>query len=212
MFISADTKNKLIKRLNDLNQDVKYLYDEYYLFTDTGIITSDDEHDLSSNGIRMTVSLIEFPEFNGMCIKLISKDIYTIIKEHKKEIAGVLIEDSKIYFIGSESRWNVGEVCETDKPDHNVIKSLYKLLDNFKELPPESVDEIANNAMVVLECNGIKANTTKDLIPNVKKNDKVMYNFTIDKSSDGKLATLYIYHEKSKKSIYTIHTYPILII
>lgn len=212
MFIAADTKNKLIKRLNDLNQDVKYLYDEYYLFTDTGIITSDDEHDLSSNGNRMTVSLIEFPEFNGICIKLISKDIYTIIKEHKKEIAGVLIEDSKIYFIGSESRWNVGEVCETDKPDSNTIKSLYKILENFKELSSDDVIEIVNNGMIILEYNGIKANTTKDLIPGVKKNDKVMYNFTIDKSSDGKLATLYIYHEKSKKSIYTIHTYPILII
>lgn len=211
MYIAADNKNKLIKRLNDLNQEVKYLYDEYYLFTDSGIIIADSEYDLSSNGIRMTVSLIDFSEFNGMCIKLISKDIYTVIKENKKDLCGILIEDSKIYLISNENRWSIGEVHENSKkPNHVKFKSICSLLNNFEELSSDDILTIVNNGMIILKSCGIGANATKDLIPGLKKNDIVKYTFSLDED-DKDLATLYIYHEKDKK-IYTIHIYPIIVI
>lgn len=206
---------KIIKCFNDINQDIKKIFKEYYFFHN-GIITGLKEDLLTKRGTHYVKTNIDNMSFSllinmlnnnidGYVIKLDSDKVYRVIKDFKSKIEKIVIDDDFIiYFelsdstrqeIGKKSLYPVSilEKINIDLFNKNEFISVGEK--NFAEL-------LIKNDFFNINVKGEYIRITKDLFPGLKKTDTLLFNVQ-DFNDD-----LFISHILIKRSAtYILHQY-----
>ena len=209
-----EINNKFIKKLNDLNQDVKYLFDIYYIFPN-GIIASHKKHYKLIKG--MHYGKTEYKLFDDCLdiIKLNSNNIYTAIKEHKKHLKFIEVRDDEIFLIGEED-YRIGNIIKTNSI--NIKDILFDIagydqtIENFTsviELSSDDVESMVKNEYRNIKYKDYRTRITKEIIPGLKKSHSISINMYSDKD-DNNLFGLCI--KNIRGSMTSFHMYKCIIL
>lgn len=192
------TEKNFVKRLNDLNQEMKNIFNEYYLFPN-GIISSEKQFRKLHKGdviISTTYNFID--EYKDHIIRLNAPNIYQTIKEHKKDIDGIINIDGTIFFTNEDESfislpigtvfgtkitksvktWPYGEYLSNLIGDCGWINELGHfefIIPEHLILDEDHVKSLVNNGITTIRSNGFSTRITKELVPSLKKTDTVMY-------------------------------------
>lgn len=195
MVQEYEFKKSEINKLFDLNQDLKHIFTEYYIYPCTNIIIGTNT---LHKGQHFVLSPFEFymelPE--NAVIKLNSKDIFTAINKNKKNIKKIAIynnddESKDICLLGDKQLFVIGKVLSIDDPELSTpsflfeyIRSLLKnesdgiYLDNTILLKDTVVEDLVANAYHDVHEDVFTTRITKEVIPGLKKSHKVFLFFT----------------------------------
>ena len=181
-----------LKKLNDLNQDLKTIF-ETYILSNSGFIYGES---ILRKGSHMVKSDFKFfiPCPGGYVFRINSKDLYTAIKDNKKHISQMSLVDNKLYIGNDEKVFQIG-VCVKAK-FINLHKQFqeYTQLDNVKiddaktaeELSNDDVKNLVGGFYIIIKNGKYKTRITKEVIPGLKKSHEVKIDF-FDHSKDKSL-------------------------
>lgn len=178
----TEITKKDIKLLNDLNQDLKNLYNVYYIYGDIAsnasesIIVGSGSSKIINHGVLVLINTL----FGDEPIKFISDNLYKVVKDHKKDITHISVKDSDIFFEGKES-YLIGRTnLLLDKNNIDVFKSINDKFSSF--VPDIEIDETGVIGLVTNECKTIKykdykTRITRELMAGLKKKHIIHISF-----------------------------------
>lgn len=214
MFVSKD--NKLLKRLNDINQDAKTIFGDSFTLYPNGIIEMDDNQNRFMTGTHYGLCEINNLGFNPIALSFNSRNYYRIMKNIKKtNISGLEINDYgdvDIVFTGiADSDLLVTEKGIVVKIIPRILTSVITEntpsisfnLDGFYDIGDETVVSLVENARYYVDINGYRCRITKQLIPGLKKSHKVYAKIESTDTDDIGLLTMIV----NRGSIKTFHQY-----
>lgn len=216
-----DAKKKDLKVINDLNQVVKNLFEQYVISLDENLIMgvsglsalNKGTHFSTYSGVEQIKNML--PE--GLkYIRLVAGSVFGAIRDHKKELIGIEVVDRNIYFTRKDAEADsivqiqIGDII--DRPlDDDWTYRTYFLAGKMKQIQmPEPSDLHVNllmeREMVMLKEGDYKVRVTKEIIPNLTSKSEVSILFTDEFVSDPTLFNLIIRMEKTGVATYSIYT------
>lgn len=189
MIENIEYDKKQIKKLNDFNQITKNYFQHYYTFNSGLIVCRDNEKfKKAQKGFHFcTTTIFPICEIEKLkTIGLTSDYVYKIIKDRKKEINGLIIENNEILFsMGENAACKIGNILELTnlpndlKDNYNLAaKTLNQCLMGTKyTLSDDEVTTLMTNGIILYQQDGYKLRLTKELIPNLKKDSTVNIQF-----------------------------------
>lgn len=203
----VEITKKDIKLLNDLNQDLKNLYNAYYISDDIAsnasesIIVGSGFSKIINPGVLSLINTL----FGNEPIKLISANLYNTVKDHKKDITHISVKDSDIFFEGNES-YLIGRTnLLLNENDIELFKMVNNKINSFT--PDIEIDESGVIGLVTNECKSIKykdykTRITRELMVGLKKKHIIHIAFE-DVNDEIFNMKLLVYRD----TIMTIHEY-----
>lgn len=209
--ITIGVTKKIIKGLNDINQDLKTIFSEYYLYPD-GIIVSEPEKYLYNVGSHMCkIEYLPVEELKSYILKLYSDKIYKTVKDYKKIIDSISVESGTIYLSGDGQKFHVGELIDIDSIKAKTIEKIY--LDSVEKfnkcslntkrmtIDAEDVEALVKNEFRYANIDKYSTRVTRGIAPGLKKShslsiwfndldDERLYNMMLDVER----ATVHSYH------------------
>ncbi len=184
-FLKIDWDKTNIKKLNDFNQITKRIFNGFYLFND-GIIINDMNNSKLSIGRHFATTLIEpIDDIPNNCIYLTTDKIYKTIRDNKKNIKHLLVNNNKIYIGNDEVKEKIGYVIKNIPL--NQKDPLLSFIEYHKKsssmLPQNIIDLLCDNGIYTYSEDIYKVRLTKELLPALKKNMKVIISFKQDENS-----------------------------
>lgn len=189
MFIDVDSKK--LKVLNDINQVVKKPFDRYYFLNN--VVFANLSNISLDAGVHFSYvdpdkySLKELlPHKENHVIELISEIVYKAIKDYKKVITKLSINDDKIYLTGDGNTFLIGRYVPVSE---EIIKLYETAADYIKDHPVSSMEEINEKDKASMYANEIvncgsgdkRIRLTKPLLPNITmKSDIYVKNLDIE--------------------------------
>ena len=209
-------KKEVLKAINDLNQIVKKLYTRYIIIRDKDLIVPDKDGLSIDKGTHFATSKLVttimdiFPDDVTM-ISLDAGAIFTIIKEEKSNIDGIMIHEGGVFFIMKDAGRSV--IIGSVKTDIELSQLTTRTIDlsqwvlgnlsfNYSD---RYVDNLMDKELVILRSGDKKARITKELIPNLTKKTVMAYEFTDELTNNTNTFNLIISMEKG--SVYQYHIY-----
>lgn len=214
MFIPKDTK--LLKRLNDINQDAKTIFGDSFTIYPTGLIVMDENPNRFMIGNHYGFCEINDMGFNPISLSFNSKNFYRMMKTIKKaNISGFEINDYgdvDVVFAGITSAELV--VAEKGVPvkiipriltamHTDTIPDIQYTANDCYDIGNDNVLRLFGNARYVVDSNGYRCRITKQLIPGLKKSHKVYAKIETTDTDDIGLLTLNV----DRGAIKTMHQY-----
>lgn len=214
-------KSKELKCIHDLNQIVKKLFSQYIIIRDSGLIIPDNDGLLPDKGTHFTLSpsvseIMEMlPDYIG-AISLDAKAIFDVVKEEKKKIRGIEIDNEIISFIlkdgddSSQTR-TIGRVITGvffHQPIYERILSIATWINENTDLQYDStyVDNLMNKELVILTSGRHRVRITRELIPNLSKTSTFAYEFADHFTDNPDTFNLIVSMEKGNVMHYHIYT------
>jgi len=216
-----ELKKGEINKLHDLNQELKNIYNEYYLTKD-GYIFGDSKLNKGKHfGITEFIWYFDFPVIDNNAetlLKLIPQNIFTAVSKNKKNLQYIKVdEDHKVYLSGEnlEEDILIGEF-------HSGINTIEELnnakafinsdmngsyMENSMMLTKDSVEKLVGNEFINIAEDKYRTRITKEIAPGLKKSH-VMYLFFFDNPDDKKLFHLGVKIERG--SCISYHKYTCL--
>lgn len=197
---------KLIKgelnRLNKINQELKHIFNYYIISNDgTMMLKNNDQYILS--GIHF-INLIDFKPFSFMYdfnnYEFSSKDIFDIIKNHKKDINSIFIDNGELYLKSDKDKYKIGNV----NSDVSYPLSYIDDSNNMIELSQSDCINLIRNKYVNLSLDKFRVRITKEVIPGLKKSHKIIIFFK-EHETDNKL--FYLILKVYRDGMITYHKY-----
>lgn len=177
MIIPVDSKK--IKVLNDINQVLKKPFIRYYF--DSGFAFTHPEYiEKMSSGFHFSyVNPSKYnvddllPHKEGYMIEISSDLLYKAIKDNKKVITDITIENNLIAFTGNSYTFPIGRYV---KITEDMIKLYNKCLDIYRDKDIVDMQKIDNSSIELIYANEIvncgkgdkRIRLTKPLIPHIK--------------------------------------------
>lgn len=206
---------KEIKKINDFNQDAKNIFTEYYILP-SGIIIGEST---LLRGIHFILLNDNLPIENKV-LSFNSKDIYTSIKDNKKNITNLLFVNSDIYFETIDINKNliIGQYYTTEESLPNKINAnkdtVSKIISDYISIQSNETVNIDTNDVESLVSNGVLNITagkymtriTKELIPGLRKNDNINILFYDDINPELFKIVIQVNRSKSKMISYHVYT------
>ena len=188
-----------LKRLNDLNQEMKNIFVNYSLFPNGVIMAEKKDKKLYKGDIIITTSYKFLDEFRNNVIHFNSDNIFQTIKNHKKDITGIKNENGVLYFVNDDESFISLAIAVLRDPHPQLNKLMSELLseyswihslnDKIVDIPKhmsidnDGVNCLIKNGVIPIESNGFRTRITKQLVPSIKKNDEIFY-YCIPKDDD----------------------------
>ena len=186
---TIELTKKDIKALNDMNQDLKSIFKSYYISGDIAInVPPEPVMGASCAKIISPAALTLIQTyFQGEPIKIISDNLYRVIKDHKKEITSLSVKNSDIFLDGKES-YHIGRVnifINLLTSDENIkqFKDANELFDSFTpdiELSETDVIGLVSNEYRNINYESYRTRITRQLMPGLKKKHYVHISFEDD--------------------------------
>ena len=207
-----------LNKFNNLNQDLKTVFKKYMLFPN-GYILGDP---ILRKGCHIGYTEFEMFFKHNNPLEFNSQAIFEAIKNNKKNIKFIKIDNNHIYFGGDDLLIEIGEVdtFHTSNKAYFESKALYKykwLLrdnniekdNNFKvmKLSDDQVHLLVGNDYININKSKYKTRITKEIIPGLKKSSNVIL-ILFDHDTDKHLFHLAI--NTNRSSCTTCHIYTCL--
>lgn len=189
MSVIIPIVSKNVKPFNDLNQIVKKCFNIYFIFRNGLICSPTGEYVKGINKgthIAFCESLVKeiyaFIESHyrieeGKFISFISDQLFTALKEKKKLLESIKIEDNVISIFRDKEEFTVGYIANVDEVDLESGQLLAKhIMRNDHISMNFSIEGLLNNELVTITKDDCKARMTKELIPVLKKDSNIYYN------------------------------------
>lgn len=173
-----------LNKLNDLNQDLKTIYDSYVL-TSSGIIFGESLLHKGSHMVRTDFKLFfDCPE--GYVIRIFAKMLFTTIKDNKKKIT-LMKSDRNVLCIGNDDElFMIGAITKDtpitmykDLRGHDITADMNLDPDNNISITLSSnlVEALVANEYMNVRQGKYRTRITKEVIPGLKKSHKVEITF-----------------------------------
>lgn len=178
-----DVTSKELKKLNDLNQIIKKVYSRYVLIPE-GFILQFKEFTATKVGgthyyfYELMDKMYELiPEKKP--VVLFSQEIFTTMRDKKKEMKGIVLDDDGNLYIEGEQLYQIGFIIKEPEPllgeelkhAHELRGLLYTKMDN------ELVERMLVNDIIRLVVDKYRVRLVKTLIPNIKKDLDIFVGF-----------------------------------
>lgn len=201
-----------LNKLNNLNQDLKTIFNNYILL-DNGFIYGDSILHKGSHMVYTDFKMF-FTGFDNYVFRINSKDLFETIKDNKKIISFITVIDNILYLGGEDSLFKIGDMIpfKWDCTGLNDYLSLINLLanekidsDTYVELTNEAVIDLIGNLYINIKRDKYKTRITKEVIPGLKKSHEVVIEF-FDHTKDKTLFYLGIKVKRASCTSYHIYT------
>lgn len=189
MLKNLDFDKKQIKKLNEFNQITKNYFNYYYMF-DNGLLICRDHEKFkkAQKGFHFCVSTINplCDMDDGKIFALTSDCVYKIIKDRKKDITGLALENDNILFSLTENNmFNIGKIYDYSKLPKDLMDNYNIAMKTMKQCSEserydilhDDVTTLMTNGIINYEKKGYKLRITRELIPNLKKDSNVSIRF-----------------------------------
>jgi len=212
MNINYEFKKGELNAFNDVNQDLKTVFDIYYLFND-GYVIGDPKLGKGKHfGLTEFKMFFDYPV--DSVLKLESKVIFDTVSKNKKIIKSIDIIDNVVYLIGENNlNVNIGELININSVKNNLldILSLSKNVLNPDRINAYShirlsEDDVSDmySAFVNISEDIYRTRLTKEVLPGLKKSHTVdIYLFDHEKDE----GLFYLLLKSTRKKCDTYHLY-----
>lgn len=212
-FLPKD--NKIIKRLNDINQDAKLVFgDLYYIDSESNLFTDPKSPNRPTIGKHYAHIDSEFKIFTYDIASVNSKNIYRCLKHIKKsDIEGLSLDsDGVLRFVLNvpEEKLLITENKKSIRIDTEIMRAVDVNIDppcallpvGFITLDDDVVESLVKNKTYIVRDDKYSCRITKSVIPGLKKSHKVFA--SLRESTDPSIlllrfivnrATMVTYHE-----------------
>jgi hypothetical protein len=209
--MTYELDKKSLKKINDYNQITKKIFKSYIIF-ENGLIISEDCNSSLSNGIHFAYSKIDWDFFNTdkKVMRIYTDVIFKCIKDNKKEIQNIVVENDLIYFHGEKLNIKFGEYLNelTEKQIElkqfttNYINNISTY--NIQQIDDKNVLSLCENNLETIIYDKFKLRLTQKVIPDLKNTYNMSLN-CIDLNKDKLFET--IFHINRDDIITTYHKY-----
>ena len=166
------------KKMNDMNQDMKHIFTRYSLYNK--IVVGELVNPHGKHYAKVDYSLPGLPD--NIIVTISSQLFFNTQKEYKKFITGYQIDNENLYLIldGMENVLIGTAIDSTGLAASRKLielKEARELIESSREyikLTDDEMDELlVFKTKICIQSGKFKVYLTKDIIPNLKKNDYV---------------------------------------
>lgn len=180
-----DNFSNKTKKLYELNQTIKNIANNFYLFDEIVVISN--ENRVLDKGFHF--SLIKGDDrfiYKDLVSFFDSKKIYQAFKDNKKDIENISTDSTDIFFTGkNDFEFKIGKTFLMNMVQQDVINSYTRaryILDTFStdnsiELSEAEKTLLLDKNLILCTDNVFKLRVCKELIPTLKVSDKVYLTF-----------------------------------
>jgi hypothetical protein len=180
--------SKDLKILNTINQVVKKVYLHYFV-THNGIVFTNEKGLAMDSGKHFSyikdmdklLNLIEIPVGHVLALK--SDAIFVVMRDHKKIIRGIKIENQQVSIHTTQQDFPIGtyiEVNDLMREEAKTAASWIIKFDNHIALDEAVIAELLDNKVVLHMEDDYKLRMTKTLFPHIKKGLRMTVGFRDD--------------------------------
>ena len=202
-----------LNKLNNLNQDLKTIFNNYIIL-DNGFIYGDSILHKGSHMVHTQFKIFfDYPD--GYVLRINSKDFFETIKNNKKDISFISIDDNKLYLGREDSLFKIGDLIQFrwSQLSNELIEYMSlvnMMIDNdnpktFVTLSTDEVIELVDNMFINIRRDKYKTRITKEVMPGLKKSHEVVLDF-FDHTKDKSLFYLGIKVRRAYCTSYHIYT------
>ena len=216
--IKIEIPKGFLKSLNDFNQDIKTIFSNYYIYPN-GMVISKKHNNISMLGKHLCITDYVFlNDYKDYVINLVSDTVYRVIKDNKKDIKWLSIDNGgNIKLCTNDNDISIGYIVQPDSIETAAILDVYNLsnktyddiinnLNNIRiQLSEEDVLSLTKNAYKNIVAGEYKCRITRELMPGLKKSNKVDIYFN-DNIEDERLFNMYVIVERNKLKSYHQYT------
>jgi hypothetical protein len=185
--------------LNDFNQVAKKVFKKYSIFPG-GIIVCKEDEGCVVKGCHYAFTektiLDNIPD--NMIISLSAEAVFKTIKDRKKEIKYLKLDNHSIYLAGDDIVFLIGSIMPVEDTDNELNQFLIDAKDGIEycstsvNIQKSLVEALCNNEIISFDNNnGHKIRITKEIVPGVKDAFDVSVTM-VDIPSDKDLFRTYI--------------------
>jgi hypothetical protein len=167
--------SKDVKFINDINQVVKKSFLHYFVVRN-GVAFTNMESRAMDNGIHFSFienierlkELIPIPE--RYAVKLSSAAIYTTIKDNKKHLKHIKIENDQVFLQIENDFVLIGEYVLVEEEVHNNYAGAVFRMQKKEDITllDSTIEAMLNNEIVTHSDGENKIRITKSLFPHIK--------------------------------------------
>lgn len=203
-----------LKKLNDLNQDAKVLFNNYYLYPSGIVVSQPDEYKYSVGKHFCTTRYKFIDENDDKILRFNSQRIYSVIKDKKKFLTHIEMVDNTIFLTGEDIKEPIGEYFYPDSMQITKLNSEYEYILKSMEIvntskPDVHLDEYDVEAIVKNEYRNVssgryKSRITNKIIPGIKASHDITISF-YNNDTDDRLFNMMI--EAGRAMLHSFHLY-----
>ena len=219
-----------LKSFNDFNQDAKTIYDKYFIYPN-GIIISDKSYKYTIGGhfCKTNFSLSKIDNvFDNLVIEFDSDIIYRTIKDNKKGIKYIRIDDDNTIHLTGETSTEFGTAIDLDitigywhdyyatefeSPIMDKLSNTFNLattcinekLPNTITISDEDVEDLVKNHYKNYNLGKYSTRITREIIPGLKKSHELTISF-YDNDKDDRLFNIRLIATRSSLTSYHNYT------
>lgn len=214
-----------LKSLNDFNQDVKSIYDKYIIYPD-GTVVSDNscKYKIGEHFCKTNFSMRKIDEFfNSFVIEFDSDSIYRAIKDNKKYIKYIRIDEDVSVHLTGQSLTELGTPIDLD-----ILVGQCYLMDSYKVnkcdklyssanicisekvpntiiISDEDVEQLVKNQYKNYSLDRYSTRITREVIPGLKKSHELSLSF-YDNDNDDRLFNIRLIARRGTLISYHMYT------
>lgn len=210
--LKIEVPKGFIKSLNDFNQDMKTIFSEYYIYPD-GRVISESKNNKYDIGKHFCITDYKFlEEYKDYIIHFNSDIIYRTIKDNKKDIKYICVENGIIKFIGDKLDIDIGTVIHMNgiksltilDPIYNMSTDIGFNVKNVDfEFSTDDVIDMVENKYKNISYESYRCRITREVIPGLKKSHSIA--FTFNDMDDDNLFCMNIIAKRA--TLTSIHSY-----
>jgi hypothetical protein len=178
-------KGKELKWIHTLNQVVKKIYNKYVVDLQTGFVFGDVNERVPNKGTHFAIyrdilNLKDILPEEITHLVLYSDNIFSVMKEYKKNITGIQIDQQEIYFtLDTNQKYQIGslDVPEESKQVFERSKDVYRQFIDVT-LTEDYVYELLDKRLVVIQSGNYKLRATKELVPGINAKSLLYVGFS----------------------------------
>lgn len=191
MIKLIDMEKNTIKRINNLNQDAKIMFDNFYIGPSGFIYPGNDKFQKLLKGHHIAIA--KDNPFNDLHLILNADHIYTTIKDNKKDLKNIYLDNTEIGFIG-ENKYPFGRIISESRSMKYINNDGFELdLNKYNRLTDKDVQSLVKNGMMELEDGDYRTRITREVIPGAKFTTKIL------------TEVYYMFKENEINYIYELH-------
>ena len=204
-----------LNKFNNLNQDLKTIFDYYYIYNDSQYVFG--EAKLHKGKHFVCTSFKMFFEHPNCALRFCSQQIFEAISKNKSKIKYITIIDSCIYLGGDIDLIRIGQMIDLKSTDsdmsmYNTINTEHvndiiteQLSSHIIHLTDEGIKDLVSNEFINVSENRYRTRITKEVIPGLKKSHEVGLWFS-KHTKDSSLFYLTIIVERNNCTSYHRYT------
>ena len=203
---------KFIKQLNDVNQDLKNIFNVYYILPKGIVAANKDLYNAESGSHVCVLNTDVFDKLGLHPMKLSSSAIFEAIKNHKKNIEYIKYIDNMIYLCGDNVDIKIGYLVDVSNKNmkniYELNREFVKLISSFvpqTNLTQEEILSLTTNQRLIIDYDNKSVRIARKIIPGLKKTHSVSSCF-YDNEKDKSLFTCVLKCERATLDSYHFYT------